>query len=376
MTKKVSIKDIAKELELSITTVSFVINGKSEEMGISEATSSKVLELIKKRDYSPNNAARLLRTGKSNTIGLIVEDLGNYFFGNIAKVVELEASKRGYNVFLSSTDNNPNTAKALIRKMRNSSVDGMIITPTKELNQELEDLKNDKIPFVLLDRTVPGISANAVVLDNFKGAFDLTVHLLNNGYQKIGFVSIHSDMSQMIERERGYFDAMESSNKSCTKELVLKVKFDDSAACIISSIMSFVRENPDMEALFFATNYLGVHGIEALKQVGKSMPDDLAVVCFDDNDLFRLFTPSITVSSQPIRQIAVETIELLLRLVENGIKHESPINKVLEPELIERQSSIQKPLWEIEQTLKKSIVAGPRYKDDQSPTQHPFCHSR
>ena len=355
MTKKVSIKDIAKELELSITTVSFVINGKSEEMGISEATSSKVLELIKKRDYSPNNAARLLRTGKSNTIGLIVEDLGNYFFGNIAKVVELEASKRGYNVFLSSTDNNPNTAKALIRKMRNSSVDGMIITPTKELNQELQDLKNDKIPFVLLDRTVPGLSANAVVLDNFKGAFDLTVHLLNNGYQKIGFVTIHSDMSQMIERERGYFDAMESSNKSCTKELVLKVKFDDSAACIISSIMSFVRENPDLEALFFATNYLGVHGIEALKQVGKSMPDDLAVVCFDDNDLFRLFTPSITVSSQPIRQIAVETIELLLRLVENGIKHESPINKVLEPELIERQSSIQKPLWEIEQTLKKSF---------------------
>lgn len=355
MTKKVSIKDIAKELELSITTVSFVINGKSEEMGISEATSSKVLELIKKRDYSPNNAARLLRTGKSNTIGLIVEDLGNYFFGNIAKVVELEASKRGYNVFLSSTDNNPKTAKALIRKMCNSSVDGMIITPTKELVQELEKLNNDKIPFVLLDRTVPGLSANAVVLDNFKGAYDLTNHLLNNGYQNIGFVTIHSDMSQMIERERGYVAAMESSKKPYSKELVLKMKFDDSVETSISSIISFVEENADLDALFFSTNYLGVHGIEALKQLGKSMPDDLAVVSFDDNDLFRLFTPSITVASQPIRQIAVETIELLLRLVENDLKHEIPINKVLEPELIERQSSIQKPLWEIEQAMKKSF---------------------
>jgi LacI family transcriptional regulator len=355
MTKKISIKDIAKELELSITTVSFVINGKSEEMGISEATSSKVLELIKKRDYSPNSAARLLRTGKSNTIGLIVEDLGNYFFGNIAKVVELEASKRGYNVFLSSTDNNPKTAKALIRKMRNSSVDGMIITPTKDLNQELEKLKNDMIPFVLLDRTVPGLSANAVVLDNFKGAYDLTHHLLNNGYNDIGFVTIHSDMSQMTERERGYFAAMESSKNPSTNELVLKVKFDDSAESIISSIKSFVLENPELEALFFATNYLGVHGIEALKQVEKSMPDDLAIVCFDDNDLFRLFSPSITVSSQPIKQIAVETIELLLSLVENELKHESPISRVLEPELIERQSSIQKPLWEIEQAMKKSF---------------------
>lgn len=355
MTKKVSIKDIAKELELSITTVSFVINGKSEEMGISEATSSKVLELIKKRDYSPNNAARLLRTGKSHTIGLIVEDLGNYFFGNIAKVVDLEASKRGYNVFLSSTDNNPKTAKALIRKMRNSSVDGMIITPTKDLKQELENLTNDKIPFVLLDRTVPGLSANAVVLDNFKGAFDLTRHLLINGYQNIGFVTIHSDMSQMIERERGYLTAIESLTKSRASELVLKVKFDDSAENIISSIVSFVKENQDLEALFFSTNYLGVHGIEALKQVGKSMPDDLAVVSFDDNDLFRLFTPSITVASQPINQIAVETIELLLRLIENDVKHEMPINKVLEPELIERQSSIQKPLWEIEQAFRKSF---------------------
>lgn len=355
MTKKVSIKDIAKELELSITTVSFVINGKSEEMGISEATSSKVLELIKKRDYSPNNAARLLRTGKSHTIGLIVEDLGNYFFGNIAKVVDLEASKRGYNVFLSSTDNNPKTAKALIRKMRNSSVDGMIITPTKDLKQELENLKNDKIPFVLLDRTVPGLSANTVVLDNFKGAFDLTRHLLNNGYQNIGFVTIHSDMSQMTERERGYLAAMESSSMTSKKELVLKVKFDDSAETVISSIVSFVKENIDLEALFFSTNYLGVHGIEALKQLGKSMPDDLAVVSFDDNDLFRLFTPSITVASQPIKQIAGETIELLLRLIENDVKHEMPISKVLEPELIERQSSIQKPLWEIEQALKKSF---------------------
>jgi len=135
----------------------------------------------------------------------------------------------------------------------------------------------------------------------------------------------------------------------------LKVKFDDTAESIIASIMFFVKENPELEALFFATNYLGVHGIEALKQVGKSMPEDLAVVSFDDNDLFRLFSPSITVASQPITQIAVETIELLLRLIENDVKHENPVSKVLEPELIERQSSIQKPLWEIEQTLEKTF---------------------
>jgi LacI family transcriptional regulator len=159
----------------------------------------------------------------------------------------------------------------------------------------------------------------------------------------------------MIERESGYLAAMEASKHPYKKEQLLKVKFDDSAEVIIASIMSFVKENPQLEALFFATNYLGVHGIEALKQLEKSMPDDLAVVSFDDNDLFRLFTPSITVASQPLKQIAVETIELLLRLIENEVKQESPISKVLEPELIERQSSVQRPLWEIEQALEKSF---------------------
>lgn len=148
---------------------------------------------------------------------------------------------------------------------------------------------------------------------------------------------------------------MESSHQSGISELVLKVKFDDPAESIIASIMAFVRENPELEALFFATNYLGVHGIEALKQVGKSMPDDLAVVSFDDNDLFRLFTPSITVASQPITQIGVETIDLLLRLIENDVKHEAPVSKVLEPELIERQSSVHKSLCDIEQDLEKTF---------------------
>jgi len=346
MTKKVSIKDIAKELELSITTVSFVINGKSEEMGISETTSSKVMELIKKRDYSPNNAARLLRTGKSNTIGLIVEDLANFFFGNIAKVIDLEASKRGFNVFLSSTDNNPKTARELIRKMRNSSVDGMIITPTKDIHEELEKLKLDKIPFVLLDRIVPGVSANSVVLDNYKGAFDLTSHLINNGYKTICFVTIHSDMSQMTERERGYFSAIASASSNRINGQVLKVKFDDTPETIISSVVKYLNEHPNVDALFFSTNYLGVRGIEALKQLGKSIPDDLAVVSFDDNDLFRLFTPSITVASQPITKIAVEAIDLLLNLIKNDLQLENPLGKVLSPELICRQSSIQRVVSE------------------------------
>ena len=115
--KKISMKDIARELNISITTVSFVINGKSKEKSISAATVKKVNDLISKNGFKPNNAARILRTGKSKTIGLIVEDIGNYFFGNVAKVIEIAANRNGYNVFYSSTENNVNTAKELINKM-------------------------------------------------------------------------------------------------------------------------------------------------------------------------------------------------------------------------------------------------------------------
>jgi LacI family transcriptional regulator len=340
MTKKISIKDIAKELKLSITTVSFVINGKGKEMGISPATINKVLELIQKRDYRPNNAARILRTGKSNTIGVIVEDLGNYFFGNIAKVIEREANQRGFNVFISSTENNAKTARDLIRKMRNSLVDGLIITPTKGLKEEIQQLADSKIPFVLLDRTIPDVRASHVILNNYHGAYTLTEHLVKNGYRKIGFVTIASDMSMMADRLRGYEQALSDENIRHTDKHILKVKFDDPPQFIIEQIRKFISGTEQFDALFFATNYLGVHGLEALKEAKIRIPDQVGVVSFDDNDLFRLYTPSVTVASQPIEKIAVETIDLLLSIMNDHEKQGKPIGKVLKPLLVKRQSSV------------------------------------
>lgn len=344
MTKKISIKDIAKELKLSITTVSFVINGKGKEMGISPATIIKVLDLIQKRDYRPNNAARLLRTGKSNTIGVIVEDLGNYFFGNVAKVIEREANQRGFNVFISSTENNSKTARDLIRKMRNSLVDGLIITPTKGLKDEIQNLAESSIPFVLLDRTVPELNTNHVILNNYQGAYSLVEHLIDNGYSNIGFVTLMSDMSMMADRMRGYEQALLDGSIQYSDKHILKVKFDDTPQHTIESIRKFVAGSEQFDALFFATNYLGVYGLEALRDANIKIPEQVGVVSFDDNDLFRLYTPSITVASQPIEHIAVEAIDLLLALVHDQEKRKTPSGKVLQPELVKRASSVSRKL--------------------------------
>jgi LacI family transcriptional regulator len=340
--KKVSMKDIANELNLSITTVSFVINGKSEQKGISLATSKKVLDLIKKRGFNPNSAARMLRTGKSKTIGLIVEDIGNYFFGNIAKIIEVEANKNGYNVFYSSTENNDNTAIQLINKMRNSSVDGYIITVTQGIKDEILKLKKENIPFVLIDRLIPDVETNFVILDNYTGSYDLTKHLLENGYSNIGFISIVSEMSMMKEREKGFSNALIEAKNKKTKAKTLKVHFSDSNEEMIASIQNFILKNPDLDALFFTTNYLGVLGIEALQKCNLNIPSDIAIVSFDDNDLFRLLKPSITVAAQPIKEIATASINLLLKIINKDIRLSHTTGEVIKPEIIVRNSSPKK----------------------------------
>ncbi|MFT3934850.1 MAG: LacI family DNA-binding transcriptional regulator [Chitinophagaceae bacterium] len=339
-------KDIARELQLSITTVSFVVNGKCDS--ISPATVKKVRALIKKRGFNPNSAARILRTGQSKTIGLIVEDIGNYFFGNIAKIIEKEAHKNGYNVFFSSTENNDDNAKDLISKMKNSSVDGLIITATRGLKEEIEKFTTENLPFVLIDRLVPGVESNYVIVDNYNGAYELTKHLLNNGYKKIGFVSIKDGMTQMFDRKRGFIDALTEHNITITPKTLLEVSFSDNEKAL-ETIKKYLQKNPQLDALFFATNYLGVLGIEAMQQNKLRIPLDMAVVSFDDNDLFRLFTPAITVAAQPIEEIANKSIEMLLKIIKKETKKAKLSGEIIKPNIIIRNSSPKKKIAAVQE---------------------------
>jgi LacI family transcriptional regulator len=335
--KKVSMKDIADELNLSITTVSFVVNGKSES--ISAATIEKVKRHIKLRGFNPNNAARVLRTGKSKTIGLIIEDIGNFFFAQMAKVIEREAYKNGFKVFLSSTDADDEKATEILNKMKHSSVDGLIVISTPGLKNEIAQLQKEHIPFVLLDRTIPDLETNSVILDNYKGAQDLTCHLLENGYHKIGYISMRDGMSQLQNRKNGFMDAIKLTKNPLASCKLLELSFYDSNEMILQKIKDFLMHHKELDSLFFASNFLGILGIEAIQQCGFKIPDDFAVVSFDDNDLFRLMSPSITVVSQPVEELAKKSIELLLKCMEKGGQMNQLESVLIQPELIVRNST-------------------------------------
>ena len=313
MKKKISIGDIAKHLNISKTTVSFVLNGKAREKHISESLEEKVLTYIKEVGYKPNAFARGLRTGKTKIIGMLVEDISDPFFASIARMIEEEANKKGYRIIYSSTENDTERTKALIDIYRTRQVDGYIIAPPPGVEEDIRSLMHDNLPVILFDRYFPDLQTDNVVVDNFEATYNAVQHFFNNEYKNVAFVTLPSEQIQMQERLRGY-------------QTVINERKD----------RAYIKK---IDAVFFATNYLADAGLEAIRNLGLSIPGDLGVIVFDDYRLFRLFTPSITAISQPIQEISETVIKLLLSKLTSSPKVSEPNTVVIPTSLIIRNSS-------------------------------------
>lgn len=331
MKKKILISDIARELGVSVTTISFILNGKAREKRISEGLTKRVLEYVQEVGYKPNELAKSLRTGKTKIIGLVIEDISNPFFANIARLIEAKAYSKGYRIIYCSTDNQPEKTVELIQLFRDRHVDGYIITPSEGVRDTIDSLLNSQLPLVLFDRYIPGLNTNYVITDNVKGAYDATAHLAQHGYKRIALVTLYSAQTQMRDRMNGYMRAIDTYK---LQPYVKKVNLNEDEPTTIADFHSFLTEQqPD--AVFFATNYLAITGLKAINQHHMPFP---AVVSYDDHTLFKLFSPTITAVSQPIGAIAEELINLLLTQLEGKAKGTKQV--VLPSELIIRESSM------------------------------------
>jgi LacI family transcriptional regulator len=333
--KAVSIKDIAGQVGVSTTTVSFVLNGKAKEKRISEDLKNKILEVATRLNYRPNQVARGLRTGQTHTLGLIIEDISNPFFANLAKAVEEEADKFGYTVMFCCTENNEQKASSLLHMLKHRQMDGFIITPTTGMESEVRRLGEEGRPVVLIDRYFPELDTSYVTVDNFKGAYDATSRLISCGYSRIGLVTTDSRQVQMKYRYEGYLAALKEHHLPQDENLVFKLGFDHTHDKAVKEISAFFTSHK-IDAVFFTTNYLGVYGLESLRVNGQKIPEEIGVICFDDNDLFRLGTPAISVISQPIVEIGRQAVASLLAQLKE--KDTVPRKIMLEPELLERES--------------------------------------
>lgn len=333
--KKQSLKDIAAALKVSATTVSFVLNGKAKEHRVSDKVADKIRKYVKATGYQPNAVARSLRTGKTHTIALMIEDISNPFFATIASLIEDKAYKSGYKILYSSTHNDAEKARELIQLFEDRDVDGYIMAAPAGIEQDIKALLKDKRPIVLFDRRFSTINTDFVMIENEKSASAATAYLIRKGFRKIAFITIASDLPQMKERLKGYTAAMRKKRLTpCVKE----VRFSADPDKQVKEIKNFLRTYSDTEAILFATNYLGVAGLEAIHLLDYRIPDDLAVISFDDHVLFKLSKPSITAISQPVECIAEHVINILLSKLSDPVKHKQK-SICLDTTLLIRQSS-------------------------------------
>ncbi|ERJ58587.1 LacI family DNA-binding transcriptional regulator [Sphingobacterium paucimobilis] len=328
MKKRLSISDIAKNLGISVTTVSFILNDKAKEKRISEAQTKKVLDYVAQVGYKPNQLAKSLRTGKSKTLGLLVEDISNSFFANIADQIEKFAYDFGYHIVYCSMNNDVNRAKELIQLFYDRQIDGFIIAPTEGLTEVIQRLLKNNVPVVLFDRHLEDLDTNYVISENHKGAYEGTRFLLEEKQAaRVGMITIDSNQLQMRGRMEGYKEAVCGLEK---KMLVEKIVREQPEEETIQQIRAFIAEN-QLDGVLFATNYLALSGLKAIKRY--NLPID-KLVSFDENALFSLVEPAVSAISQNIPVIARQVVDILINEI-NG-KSEGLVQVVVPCELIIR----------------------------------------
>ncbi|BDU25759.1 LacI family DNA-binding transcriptional regulator [Flavobacterium sp. GSB-24] len=336
--KPVSIKDIADHLNISISTVSFVLNGKAEEKHISKKMTQKVLDYTKLIGYKPNQIAQSLRTGRSKILVFMVEDISSSFFSKLARIFEDMIYKKGYKVIFCSNENNDQKSRELIDLFNFRQVDGFIIVPSPGIKDTVEDLINYNIPVVLMDRFFEDLQCNYVGIDNVRASNDAVLHLIKNSFKNIGFITTTSNQSQMRDRLNGYDQAIFECG---LKPNILKIP-ENKLAEAKEYIRDFFVKNINLDSVFFSTNYLAQSGLEVFKENDYVLLKKLGIISFEDHDMFRLCPTSISCVSQPLSEISAKLMETMLSLLENRDEVKSFQKSILKTELIIRDSSLSK----------------------------------
>lgn len=336
--KKVSLNDIALELNVSKTLVSFVLNGRGDEKGISKATQKRVREIARELNYKPNHFARGLRLGKTHTIGLIVADISNKFYAQIASQIEKVASLHNYNLIISSSDENPEKEEALINMLKDRQVDGLIISTTQNDSQVFSQMHKEEYPFVLIDRNLPRLASNFVGCDNYQGAFDATSHIIENGYKKVGLLKISpSHLSTISEREFGYRAALKANGIRVNNRLIKTISFQEIRSSVREILQQLIQPPYSIDAVFSLNNNITVACMEYFNEMNLRIPQDVALVSFDDIELFNFSSPSITAVSQPVIDIGESAVKLLLSEIDQLSQDKTQV--IFPVEVIKRRSS-------------------------------------
>jgi LacI family transcriptional regulator len=333
--KRVSLKDIASHLGVSIALVSYVVNGREKEKRVAPDMAEKIRKAIKDLNYQPNFIGKSLQSGQTRTIGLIVADIANPFFSAIARNIEEEAKKQGYVVIFGSSDESADKSKNLVEVFLNHQVDAFIIAPAAGTADQVRELQNKKIPVVLIDRYFRDFTADGVRIDNFGAAENAVRHLAGGKRRRIAMLAYDTDLPHMQDRIAGYRSALKEKGIAFQKKWLALASYQHIEKDTEKALRRLLQPL-QIDALFFATNSLAVAGLKKIKEWGIRIPRELAIVSFDRSEAFDFFYAPLSFISQPLDAIAKEAVKLAISGIQGKIVHKTT---VLQAKLILRDSS-------------------------------------
>lgn len=326
-----SIYDVARESGASVFTVSAVVNKKSH---VGKGLRERVEAAIRKLNYRPNLVARSLAKQKTHTIGMIVPDIANPFFPMVVRGAEDAAQRHGYNLLLCNSDDSLDKEEKAIELLLSKRVDGILLTKAAEdfrpsLRQMIKEVN---IPFVLVMRTYPKLTGDAVITDDYRGAYEAVCHLARAGRRRIGLISGPLKISNAMARWQGFHDALKAKNLPYDPELVVEGDYRIESGYRAGH--SLLSHRPD--GIYVANHLMTIGLLKAAEEMGLRCPEDFGLVSFDDYPWLGFFRPKLTTVELPKHQLGSEAAELLIRRI-SGDRSKAVVKK-LQPELRIRES--------------------------------------
>lgn len=323
-------KDVAKMAGVSQTTVSRVISGNTS---VSPEIKARVMEWIHKLDYQPNIIAQSLVGNRTLLIGVIITDISNPFFSDIIKAVENEVGNYGYSIILCNTDGDLEKEKKYINILKSYKVDGILMVPSDARDKSFKSLKNSNTPIVIITQDVKGFSC--VSISHYLGGKKVANHLIDMGYSNFAFVGFAKD-----EKENGFKDEIEKSGFDLNSQYTLIDKNKKSS--VVIDLREFVLKNRNREGIgiFTHNDIEALMVLHVLKELKVKVPEEVALVGFDNTYITKEVSPSISSVAQSVEEIGRKAVEILMNKINSDEKVEEK-HVILEPRLVVRESSVK-----------------------------------
>ena len=340
MKRKITLKHIARELEVSISTVSKALKNSEE---ISKDTKEKIQAFAKLYNYKPNNIAISLKNKRTKNIGVIIPDIVHHFFTTVFRGIEQYANKRGYNVIACISDESFDKEVINMEMLANGSIDGFIMALSAETQlkgdfNHLKEVTEQGVPLVLFDRITDEINCDKVIINDEEAAYNATLKLINNGRKKIALVTTESYLNVSEKRAQGYYRALRDHQMKIDENLILRLPYqyeeEEQSAAFFAS-----RE---MDAVLCVNEIFAIKCMRHAKKYGHRIPEDISFIGFTDGILSRFSTPKLTSVAQHGEQMGEVAAEMLIDKVENEVEEgeETFRTEILKATLVERESTI------------------------------------